>query len=178
MATLSGKVAWLTGAGSGIGQAGAIGRARAGARVVISGRRAEMLEDTRRLVMDACGDLEKLPLDVADKKQGAHAAKALLDRHGRCDILLNSAGLNVPKRFYKDLVYAIADMAIMPRLRLHEQKGVDMAEYATVKRWFDKITERPVVKRGLQVPVDRRRTGPLTPKQREAMFGSVQSARR
>jgi NADP-dependent 3-hydroxy acid dehydrogenase YdfG len=104
MAGLGGKVAWLTGAGSGIGQAGAVALARAGARVVVSGRRAEMLEETRKLVTDAGGEVEKLPLDVADKRQVAHAAKELLERHGRCDILVNSAGLNVPKRFYKDLV--------------------------------------------------------------------------
>jgi len=104
MATLSGKVAWITGAGSGIGQAGALELAKAGATVVISGRRAEALEETRKLVTAAGGVIEKLPLDVADKRQVAHAAKELLDRHGRCDILVNSAGLNVPKRLYKDLV--------------------------------------------------------------------------
>jgi len=104
MGALSGKVAWLTGAGSGIGQAGAVELAKAGARVVISGRRAEMLEATRKLVADVGGEVEKLPVDVADKKQVAHAAKELIDRHGRCDILVNSAGVNVPKRFYKDLV--------------------------------------------------------------------------
>lgn len=103
MATLSGKVAWLTGAGSGIGQAGALALAQAGARVVVSGRRAEALEETRRLVTDAGGEVEKLVLDVADKRQVAHAAKALLERHGRCDVLVNSAGLNVPKRYLKDL---------------------------------------------------------------------------
>lgn len=104
MGALSGKVAWITGAGSGIGQAGAVELANAGATVVISGRRAEALEDTRKLVTAAGGEIDKLPLDVADRKQVAHAAKALLDRHGRCDILVNSAGLNVPKRLYKDLV--------------------------------------------------------------------------
>ena len=104
MATLNGKVAWITGAGSGIGQAGAVELAKAGAAVVISGRRAEALEETRKLVTAAGGVVEKLPLDVADKKQVAHAAKELLDHHGRCDILVNSAGVNVPKRLYKDLV--------------------------------------------------------------------------
>jgi NADP-dependent 3-hydroxy acid dehydrogenase YdfG len=104
MGALTGKVAWLTGAGSGIGQQGALELAKAGAVVVISGRRAEALEDTRRLVTAAGGEVEKLPLDVSDRKQVAHAAKELLDRHGRCDILVNSAGLNVPKRLYRDLV--------------------------------------------------------------------------
>jgi NADP-dependent 3-hydroxy acid dehydrogenase YdfG len=103
MGALSGKVAWITGAGSGIGQAGALEIAKAGATVVISGRRAEVLEETRALVAAAGGEVHKLPLDVADKKQVVHAAKELLDRHGRCDILVNSAGLNVPKRYYKDL---------------------------------------------------------------------------
>lgn len=104
MGALSGKVAWITGAGSGIGQAGAVELARAGARIVISGRRTEVLEETRKLIADAGGEVEKVALDVADKKQVAHAAKEIADRHGRCDILVNSAGLNVPKRYYKDLV--------------------------------------------------------------------------
>ena len=91
MAALSGKVAWITGAGSGIGQAGAVELAKAGATVVISGRRAEALAETRGLVAAAGGEAHQLPLDVADKKQVAHAAKALLERHRRCDILVNSA---------------------------------------------------------------------------------------
>ena len=104
MATLSGKVAWITGAGSGIGQAGAVELAKAGATVVISGRRTEALEETRGLVAAAGGEAHKLPLDVADRKQVAHAAQELLERHRRCDILVNSAGLNVPKRYLKDLM--------------------------------------------------------------------------
>ncbi len=135
MGALSGKVAWLTGAGSGIGQAGAVELAKAGAAVVISGRRIEALEDTRRLVAAAGGEVEKLALDVSDKHQVARSAKELLDRHGRCDILVNSAGLNVPKRLYRDLspddwdrvidvnlngaLYCIA--AVLPTMRA--QKG-------------------------------------------------------
>jgi GST-like protein len=74
--------------------------------------------------------------------------------------------------------YTIADMAIMPWLRSYERQGVNMDEYPNVRRWFDKLNERPAVKRGLQVLADRRRTAPLTPEQREVMFGSVQYARR
>jgi GST-like protein len=69
-------------------------------------------------------------------------------------------------------------MAVMPWLRSYERQGVNMDDYPNVRRWFDKLNERPAVKRGLQVLADRRRTGPLTPEQREVMFGSVQYARR
>jgi len=99
---LSGKVAWITGGGSGIGLAGASELAQAGARVVISGRTENKLRAAEKQ-LKALGDVEATPLDVADKKQVAQVAKDLLARHGRCDILVNSAGLNVPKRFYKDL---------------------------------------------------------------------------
>jgi GST-like protein len=73
--------------------------------------------------------------------------------------------------------YTIADMAIMPWLRSHERQGVNMDEYRNVKRWFDRINERPAVKRALQVLADRRRTGPLTAEQREVMFGAKQYAK-
>jgi NADP-dependent 3-hydroxy acid dehydrogenase YdfG len=102
MQSLKGKVAWITGGSSGIGLAGALELVKAGARVVISGRtdgtNQEGLSRIRKF-----GDAEAIQLDVADKKQVAQAAKELLARHGRCDVLVNSAGLNVPKRYYKDL---------------------------------------------------------------------------
>jgi NADP-dependent 3-hydroxy acid dehydrogenase YdfG len=112
MGVLSGKVAWLTGAGSGIGQAAAVELAKAGATVVVSGRRVEALGETRRLVAAAGGTADALPLDVADKQQVARAAKALLDRHGGCHILVNSAGTNIPKRSYKELVLEDWDKVI------------------------------------------------------------------
>ncbi|MSQ63535.1 MAG: SDR family oxidoreductase [Betaproteobacteria bacterium] len=99
---LSGKVAWITGGGSGIGLAGARELVKAGARVVISGRTEKTLREAEKQ-LKALGDAEAILLDVADKKQVAQAAKELLARHGRCDVLVNSAGLNVPKRLYKDL---------------------------------------------------------------------------
>ena len=74
--------------------------------------------------------------------------------------------------------YTIADIAIMPWLRSAERQGVNMAEYPNVKRWFDRINARPAVQRALTVLAERRRQGPITPEQREVMFGSVQYARR
>ena len=102
MPGLDGKVAWITGGAGGIGFAGARELAKAGARVVISGRTGKTLREAETQ-LKALGDAEGIELDVADKKQVAQAAKELLARHGRCDVLVNSAGLNVPKRFYKDL---------------------------------------------------------------------------
>ena len=102
MQTLKGKVAWITGGGSGIGLAGARELAIAGARVVISGRTEKTIREAEKQ-LKALGDAEGVLLDVADKNQVAQAARRVLARHGRCDVLVNSAGLNVPKRFYKDL---------------------------------------------------------------------------
>jgi NADP-dependent 3-hydroxy acid dehydrogenase YdfG len=95
---LAGKVAWVTGAGSGIGQAGALALAEDGAAIVLSGRRRDALEDTARQIAKAGGRAEVEMLDVADAKAAEAVAAAILKRHGRVDILINSAGLNVTKR--------------------------------------------------------------------------------
>ena len=95
---LAGKVAWVTGAGSGIGQAGALGLAEDGAVVIVSGRRRDALEDTAKRIAGEGGKAEIELLDVADAKAVAAVAAGILKRHGRVDILVNSAGLNVTKR--------------------------------------------------------------------------------
>jgi GST-like protein len=73
--------------------------------------------------------------------------------------------------------YTIADMAIMPWLRAPERQGVDIEQYPGVKRWRDRIAERPAVKKALQVLADRRRTQ-MTDEQRENLFGAKQYAQR
>ena len=73
--------------------------------------------------------------------------------------------------------YTIADMAIVPWLRAPERQGVNIDEYPTLKRWRDKILERPAVQRALQVLADRRRTQ-MTDEQRENLFGAKQYAQR
>jgi len=102
MQNLAGKVAWITGAGTGIGLAGALALAQAGARVVMSGRRADVLAAEADKIRAQGGQAEVEVLDVADAAAVKTVADAILARHGRIDILLNSAGLNSPKRFWKD----------------------------------------------------------------------------
>lgn len=97
-ASLKGKIAWVTGGGTGIGRAGALALAEAGCRVVISGRSEATLAETAALVRKAGGTVEIRRLDVANKKAVARVAAAIEKKHGRIDILVSSAGTNVPNR--------------------------------------------------------------------------------
>jgi GST-like protein len=54
--------------------------------------------------------------------------------------------------------YSIADIAIFPWSRSHANQGVDLAEFPNVRRWYDAISARPAVQRGVQVLADRRKT--------------------
>lgn len=112
MAVLKGKVAWVTGGGSGIGQAGAVELARSGATVVVSGRRESALAETEALIRQAGGSVEAQAVDITDREAVARAAAAILARHGRVDILVNCAGVNIPKRFFKDLATTEWDRVI------------------------------------------------------------------
>src|SRR5687767_15612926 len=97
-----GKVVWITGGGSGIGLAGGIELARAGAHVVISGRSAETLKKAEK-DLKAAGSGESISLDVADQKEVSKAAAAIQKRLGRIDILVNSAGVNLPRRNFRNV---------------------------------------------------------------------------
>lgn len=92
--SLAGKVALVTGASSGIGEAAALALAAAGASVAVSGRRKERLDDLVTRIVAAGGKGLALPGDVSVE---ADAFKAVEDAHahfGRLDILINSAGVN------------------------------------------------------------------------------------
>lgn len=102
MNPLKNKVAWVTGAGSGIGLGGAQALAAAGASVVLSGRRVELLTQAANQIRAMGGAAEVEVLDVADPQAVARVAQAILARHSRIDILLNSAGLNTPKRLWQN----------------------------------------------------------------------------
>ncbi len=73
--------------------------------------------------------------------------------------------------------YSIADMAIYPWTRSHENQGVDLAAYPNVRRWYEEIGARPAVQGGLKVLESQRRV--LTDeKARENLFGAAQYQRR
>ena len=90
---LDGRVAIVTGASSGLGVAFARALAQAGADLVLAARRADRLEDTRRMVADLGRGAIAVPTDVTDPD----ACAALVDRamagFGRVDILVNNAGV-------------------------------------------------------------------------------------
>ena len=100
--SLEGRVAWITGAGTGIGLAGAQALAKAGAVVVMSGRRGDVLEHEAGQIRKTAGKGEVEPLDVSDHEQVGRVAAEIVRRHGRIDILVNSAGLNVTNRYWRN----------------------------------------------------------------------------
>jgi NADP-dependent 3-hydroxy acid dehydrogenase YdfG len=106
MSGLAGKVAWITGAGSGIGEATAEALAESGATVVLSGRRADPLEAVAHRIVGSGGRAEPAPLDVADTAAAARVAADIERRHGRVDILVNNAGMNIPNRHWNEVTAA------------------------------------------------------------------------
>ena len=98
MGQLQDQVAIITGAGTGIGRATAVGFARAGARVVLVGRRREPLEETAAAVLDTGGTALVQPTDITDQDAIDHLVERTTSEWGRIDVLINNAGLNVPAR--------------------------------------------------------------------------------
>jgi NADP-dependent 3-hydroxy acid dehydrogenase YdfG len=97
------RVAWVTGGGSGIGEAGAEALAADGWTVVVSGRRKDALEQVVAKITKSGGKAEAIALDVSNKTDVSKAADQILGKHGRIDLLVNSAGINVPKRSWADM---------------------------------------------------------------------------
>jgi len=91
---LDGRVAVVTGAGSGIGRACAIRLAAEGATVVCAGRRDLSDEgETARLIQEAGGRAEPVELDVSDEEAVQRVMERVVAEYGRLDILVNNAGV-------------------------------------------------------------------------------------
>jgi NADP-dependent 3-hydroxy acid dehydrogenase YdfG len=103
MTRLDGKVAWITGAGSGIGEAGAVALAGAGARVVLTGRRREALESVARRIEDQGGSALVEAGDVTDSERVNAIVATIREKLNRLDIVVNNAGVNLKERHWVDL---------------------------------------------------------------------------
>ena len=92
--SLEGKIALVTGAGSGIGQAVALALQAAGCRLVLAGRRQAELEKTAAQAEVA--DMLIVPTDVSQPEAVQALFSRIRDTHGRLDLLFNNAGINAP----------------------------------------------------------------------------------
>jgi NADP-dependent 3-hydroxy acid dehydrogenase YdfG len=106
------KIVWITGGGTGIGKATAKMFAEEGAKVALLGRRKELLEKVAKDIQAAGGTAKAIGLDVANRAQVAQVAQGLLAEWKRVDILINNAGLNVPKRRLREISGDDWDMVV------------------------------------------------------------------
>jgi NADP-dependent 3-hydroxy acid dehydrogenase YdfG len=100
---LEGKIGWVTGAGSGIGEAAALALAHEGMRLVLTGRREEPLQRVAERVRAAGGTAEVEPADLTKSSRVEAIAAQIRNAHGRLDVLVNNAGTNIPERAWRAL---------------------------------------------------------------------------
>jgi NAD(P)-dependent dehydrogenase (short-subunit alcohol dehydrogenase family) len=96
MGMLEGKVALITGAGTGIGKGTALKFAAEGAKVVIAARREAPLQETCALAPES---ISWVRMDLNEADERAKALNAVADRHGKLDILVSNAGSQLWKSF-------------------------------------------------------------------------------
>src|SRR5579863_1446294 len=93
MITLDGRIALVTGASQGIGRACAIELAKAGAVVALAARNESKLAEAVAEIEAAGGQAAALALDIASEESIKTAAKAVIERFGKVEILVNCAGI-------------------------------------------------------------------------------------
>lgn len=103
MQNLSGKSVWITGAGSGIGEAISKSLAAAGAQVALSARREETLLQVADAITSNGGKAEIHPLDISNSEKVIEAAQNIQNSMGKINVLINCAGMNTSKRHWRDL---------------------------------------------------------------------------
>ena len=98
MRSLVDRVAWITGAGTGIGRGVALALANSGVDVVLSGRRRAQLEEVAQSVRSVGRRALVAPLDVSDREGVSNVVSQGVREFGTIHILVNNAGINTTKR--------------------------------------------------------------------------------
>ncbi|MBZ9935598.1 SDR family oxidoreductase [Mesorhizobium sp. BR1-1-16] len=98
----TGKIALVTGAGTGIGRAVALALSAAGYRLAVTGRREEPLQ---QLAKEAASEVLVAPADLTDPASVAALFDAVKHHYGRLDVLFNNAGVNAPPVNIEDLPF-------------------------------------------------------------------------
>jgi NADP-dependent 3-hydroxy acid dehydrogenase YdfG len=115
---LTGAVALITGASSGIGHATALELARQGASVALVARRQDRLDDLVAEIQKNGGTALAIPADITDRVQAEAAITRTIEEFGRLDILVNNAGLMILGSF------AESDVADFERMITINQQGL------------------------------------------------------
>jgi len=115
---LNDRIALVTGAGSGIGRAGALALAREGALVVATDLSADLADATAAAIRDGGGRAEARALDMRDDDAIRATLAGVVDRHGRLDILHSHVGIQIAGRL-EDVTAAQMDAAWALNVRAH-----------------------------------------------------------
>lgn len=103
------KIALVTGGGSGVGRSAAMALIKAGYTVIVTGRRAEPLEETLTLAAagtpGAADRTRAIAADVSDPQSVADLFAEIKKAYGRLDVVFNNAGVNVPTTTFGDLTF-------------------------------------------------------------------------
>lgn len=120
---LQGRVAIVTGAGSGIGKACAEELSKAGVKVALFGRRKALLEEVRAECLKYTDEVLALSVDVSREQSVAAGVGTVLQTWGRVDILVNNAGiesrLQPGQTFFGDLFDALPPEEYLEFFRIH-----------------------------------------------------------
>ncbi len=100
---LQDKVAFITGAASGIGRACALLFAQEGAKIAIVDKNSKFLEETASIIKRSNSEVLYESVDIVERNQVNEAVKKVIQTYHKIDFLVNAAGINVKKRFLSNM---------------------------------------------------------------------------